>query len=80
MKQLKYGLFKKVAAAIFIFLAVLGFSFKNIRQADLRSEPADPDSYDMSVWKNIKPGIHSGFGSIDVAYSKSIPPGGNPGL
>jgi hypothetical protein len=80
MEQLKYGLFKKVAVAILIFLAILGFSFNNIRQADLRSEPADPDTYDISVWKNIEPGIHSGFGSIDVAYSKSIPPGGNPGL
>jgi hypothetical protein len=39
-------------------------------------EPVDPNKYDLSVWKNIKPGIHSGFGSIDVAYSKSIPPVG----
>jgi len=31
----------------------------------------------MSVWENIKPGLHSGFGSMDVAYSKSIPPGGS---
>jgi len=31
----------------------------------------------MSVWENIKPGLHSGFGSMDVAYSKSIPPGGD---
>ena len=36
-------------------------------------EPSDPDKHDLSAWKNVKPGIHSGFGSIDVAWSKSIP-------
>jgi sialate O-acetylesterase len=40
-------------------------------------EPADPDKPDQSLWKNIKPGIHSWFGSTDVAYSKSTPPAGN---
>ena len=39
-------------------------------------EPADPDKQDMSVWKNIKPGVHASFGSLDVAYSKNIPPQG----
>ena len=39
-------------------------------------EPSDPDKHDLSAWKNVKPGIHSGFGSIDVAWSKSIPPVG----
>ena len=47
------------------------------QKAELAPEAADPDIYDMSVWKNIKPGLHSGFGSIDVAYSKSIPPAGD---
>jgi hypothetical protein len=37
-------------------------------------EPADPDQLDLSVWDKVKPGIHSGFGSIDSAESKSIPP------
>lgn len=49
------------------------------QQAELRpepAEPADPDAYDTAVWKNVGPGIHSGFGSVDVAYSKSIPPRG----
>ncbi len=41
-------------------------------------EPADPDKYDMSVWKNVKSGIHSGFGSLDVADSRSLPPTQNP--
>ena len=40
------------------------------------TEPADPDKHDGSVWKGIKPGIHSGFGSMDIAYSKSVPPTG----
>ena len=38
------------------------------------SEPTDPDKHDMSVWNGVKPGIHSGFGSVDVAESKSLPP------
>lgn len=37
-------------------------------------EPADPDTYDLSVWEKVKPGIHSGFGSADIAGSKSVPP------
>jgi predicted TIM-barrel fold metal-dependent hydrolase len=48
---------------------------KLIRQPS--PEPADPDKPDLSVWKNIKPGIHSGFGSTDISWSKSIPPAGN---
>jgi len=47
------------------------------QEMELTPEPADPDMYDMSVWENIEPGIYSGFGSIDAAYSKSIPPEGN---
>ena len=46
------------------------------RTAENQAEPADPDTYDLSVWDNVKPGIHSGFGSPDVHYSKSIPPEG----
>jgi len=38
-------------------------------------EAPDPDVSDGSAWK-IKPGLHSGFGSVDVAYSKSTPPAG----
>ena len=44
--------------------------------ADVPLEAADPDAGDLSTWKNIKPGLRSGFGSVDVAYSKSIPPAG----
>lgn len=45
-------------------------------KAELPPEAADPDTYDLSVWNNVKPGIQSGFGSLDVSYSKSIPPKG----
>jgi sialate O-acetylesterase len=44
---------------------------------ELSPEPSDPDNIDSSAWNNVIPGIHSGFGSIDVAYSKSIPPTGD---
>jgi sialate O-acetylesterase len=54
-------------------LTVKGLKTEQIKRQPV-PEPADPDKPDLSVWKNIKPGIHSGFGSIDVAYSKSIPP------
>jgi len=46
-------------------------------KAELPSEAADPEARDVSVWKDIKPGLHSGFGSVDVAYSRSIPPEGD---
>jgi len=42
----------------------------------LPPEPDYPDKYDMSAWRNILPGVYSGFGSIDTFYSKSIPPNG----
>ena len=77
MKHLKIELLKKVTASIFILLSVSSISCNKKQKTEFTPEPADPDSYDMSVWGNIKPGPHSGFGSMDVAYSKSIPPGGD---
>lgn len=44
----------------------------------MHSEPTDPDPPSAAVWKDIQPGIHSGFGSMDVADSKSLPPAGQP--
>jgi hypothetical protein len=64
-------------AGSYILLLVFCISCDNKKVADTLSEAADPDTYDMSVWKDIDPGIYSGFGSIDVAYLKSIPPEGN---
>ena len=52
------------------------FSCGKKKAMDFSSEPADPDNWDVSVWENLKPVIHSGFGSIDIAYPRSIPPGG----
>jgi hypothetical protein len=40
------------------------------------AEPDDPDTYDLTDWESVNPGVHSGFGSIDTFYSKSIPPVG----
>ncbi len=40
----------------------------------LGPDSADPDVNDMSIWQQVEPGIHSGFGSLDIAYSKSVPP------
>jgi hypothetical protein len=60
--------------ALFLVIFV---SCDQIKVADLSQEAADPDTYDMSVWEDIEPGIDSGFGSTDIAYSKSIPPKGN---
>ena len=74
---MKNELLKKVTASLFILLSVFCTSCNKKQKAEFTPEPADPDSYDMSVWENIKPGLHSGFGSMDVAYSKSIPPGGD---
>ncbi len=76
-KHLKISLSRRVPACLVILLAVFCLSFDKKQEKVLPSEPADPDTYDSSVWEAIKPGIHSGFGSIDVAYSKSIPPEGN---
>ena len=44
--------------------------------AAVRPETADTITDDMSVWKTIKPGVHTGFGSTDIAYEKSLPPSG----
>lgn len=67
---------KKSTLGIFILLTFLFLSFSNKQINNFIAEPADPDKQDMEVWKNIKPGVYSGFGSIDVAYPKSIPPAG----
>lgn len=55
----------------------IGPSMVNRQKGEPAPEPSDPDKPDISVWNKIRPGIHSGFGSIDVAYSKSIPPAGS---
>ena len=77
MKHMKVALLEKVTTGIHILLTVLAVSVMGKLNAELIPEAADPDKQDMAVWKDIKPGLHSGFGSVDVAYSKSIPPAGD---
>lgn len=77
MKYFKIRFLKMLTGSIFIILTVICISCNNKYITGFPPEPEDPDTYDMSVWNDIEPGIHSGFGSVDVAYPKSIPPTGN---
>jgi len=70
-------LIKMLSGSILILLSAVCISCNQKVPANPRPEPEDPDTYDMSVWNDIGPGTHSGFGSVDVAYPKSIPPSGN---
>ena len=65
---------KAIAAAVFALWVLTGLVIS--QEALFTPDPSDPDAYDLSVWKSVKPGIHSGFGSLDVSYPKSIPPKG----
>ena len=60
-----------------LIIALLCISCNQKRIAEFTDEAADPDTYDMSVWDDMEAGIYSGFGSLDVAYPRSIPPSGN---
>ncbi len=66
---------RKAIAATFIALWVLTGSVLS-QDALFAPDPVDPAAYDLSVWNSVGPGIHSGFGSLDVSYPKSIPPKG----
>ncbi len=60
--------------AVFFQYCLAGETGKKVK---VPTEPEDPDSYDLSVWDKVEPGIHSGFGSTDVAWPRSIPPVGD---
>jgi hypothetical protein len=77
MKNMKIALLKKIVFSILLIISVCGISIGSLKKTDLKTEPADPETYDLSVWKTIKPGIRSGFGSTDITYSKSVPPAGS---
>jgi len=62
---------------ILILLSAVCISCNQKAPLERWTEPEDPDTYDLSAWKDIDPGIHSGFGSLDVIYPRSIPPSGN---
>ena len=65
---------KAIAATFFALWVLTGVVFS--QDAVFAPDPLDPDADDLSAWKSVKPGIHSGFGSLDVSYPKSIPPKG----
>jgi len=66
-----------LAGSIFVMLSLICISCNYKTQAGFPPEPEDPDTYDLSAWKDIDSGIHSGFGSVDASYPRSIPPSGN---
>jgi hypothetical protein len=70
------SLSKPMMAGILILLSALCTFCKQEVTINPWSEPDDPDTYDMSVWDDIGAGIHSGFGSVDLAYPRSVPPSG----
>jgi hypothetical protein len=65
---------KAIAAAVLALWVSTGTGIS--QEALFAPEPPDPGIYDLSAWKSVKPGVHSGFGSLDVSYPKSIPPQG----
>jgi hypothetical protein len=78
LKKPKKIRFLKLGIASFFMLSlVFSISCTPMQEADLSSESDDPDTYDTTVWEDVEPGIHSGFGSLDMAYPRSIPPSGN---
>jgi len=67
---------KPVFMVVILAFVMICISCHHKVQSELQPEPEDPDTYDMAAWKGIEPVIHSGFGSVDVAYPRSIPPSG----
>ena len=49
---------KAIAAAVFALWVLTGLVIS--QEALFTPDPADPDAYDLSVWKSVKPGIQSG--------------------
>lgn len=66
---------RTVIAATFMALWALTGSVLS-QDALFAPDPVDPAAQDLSAWNSVGPGIHSGFGSLDVSYPKSIPPKG----
>lgn len=60
-------------ATIAILLALM-LSCKNDAVVTRPAEPDDPDTYDVGLWSSADEGLRGGFGSVDVRYSRSIPP------
>ena len=78
MKNRKIAQLKKNTIGLFVVISVCCISFTVIKEWDLQPDPVNPAD-EISAWKTIKPGVHTGFGSTDIAYSKNIPPTGKLG-
>ena len=79
MKNRKIAQLKKNTLGLFVVISVCCISFNVIIDWDLQPDPVNPPADEISAWKTIKPGVHTGFGSTDIAYSKNIPPTGKLG-
>lgn len=63
-----------MAAAVLVLWVSTGIGIS--QETLFTPDPPDPETYDLSVWKSVGPGIRSGFGSLDISYPKNIPPQG----
>lgn len=54
--------------AVAMLLSVFSYA------AEMPPEPKESEEIDAAQWAKVTPGLHSGFGSLDVAYSKSQAP------
>ena len=76
MKNRKIAQLKKNTIGLFVVISVCCISFNVIKDWDLQPDPVNPAADEISAWKTIKLGVHTGFGSTDIAYEKSLPPSG----
>ena len=76
MKNRKIAQLKKNTIGLFVVISVCCISFTVVKDWDLQPDPVSPAADEISAWKTIKPGVHTGFGSTDIAYEKSLPPSG----
>lgn len=67
---------EKNTIGLLIVISVCCISFNLIRHWDVQPDPVNTASDGISAWKDVNPGVHTGFGSTDIAYEKSLPPAG----
>ncbi len=76
MKNRKIAQLKKNTIGLFVVISVCCIFFNVIKGWNLQPDPVNPAADEIWAWKTIKPGVHTGFGSTDIAYEKSLPPSG----
>lgn len=76
MKNRKIARLKKNTIGLLVVISVCCISFNLIRHWDVQPDLVNPAADEMSAWKTIKTGVHTGFGSTDIAYEKNLPPSG----